>query len=58
MFKTYRELMCHFYICLDVHGDYKGSSNSLKSWANYLFPSLMSAHEEAQFGAWKRTSFE
>jgi len=31
LFETYRELMCHFYICLDVHISYKGSSNSLKS---------------------------
>ena len=31
LLETYRELMCHFYICLDVHGGYKGSSNSLKS---------------------------
>ena len=38
LFETYRELMYHFYICLDVYGDYKGSSNSLKSWVDYLFP--------------------
>ena len=31
LFETYRELMCHFYTCLDVHGGYKGSLNSLKS---------------------------
>ena len=31
LLETYRDLMCHFYICLDVHGGYKGSSNSLKS---------------------------
>ena len=50
MFETYRELMCHFYICLDVHGGYKGSSNSLKCWADYLFPTLKEALEEARFG--------
>jgi len=31
LFETYRELMCHFYICLDMHGSYKGSLNNLKS---------------------------
>jgi len=50
LFETYRELMWHFYICLDVHGGYKGSSNSLKSWADYLFPTLEKAPEEARFG--------
>jgi len=50
LFETYQELMCHFYICLDVHGGCKGSSNSLKSWADYLFPSLENAPEEARFG--------
>ena len=50
LFETYRELMCHFYICLDVHGRYKGSSNSLKSWVDYLFPTLEKAPEEARFG--------
>jgi len=30
LFESYRELMCYFYICLDVHGSYKGSSNNLK----------------------------
>ena len=30
LFETYRELMYHFYIYLDVHGGHKGSSNSLK----------------------------
>jgi len=50
LFETYREMMYHFYIFLDVHGGYKGSSNSLKSWADYLFFSLEKAPEEAQFG--------
>ena len=31
MFETYQELMCHFNICSDVHGSYKGGLNSLKS---------------------------
>jgi len=34
---------------LDVHGGYKGSSNSLKSWADYLFSTLEEAPEEARF---------
>ena len=42
--------MCHFYTCLDVHSGYKGSSNSLKSWAYYLFFTLEKAPEEARFG--------
>ena len=42
--------MCHFYICLDVHGGFKGNSNSLKSWADYLFSTLEKAPEEAWFG--------
>ena len=50
LFETYRELMCHFYICLDVHGSYKRSSNSLKSWADYLFSSLEKALIKAHFG--------
>jgi len=45
LFETYRELMCHFYICLDVHGGHKGSSNSLKSWEDYLFPTLEKASD-------------
>ena len=49
LFKTYRELMCHFYIYMDVHGDYKRSSKSLKSWADYLFPILEKAPKEARF---------
>jgi len=48
LFETYRELMCHFYICLDVHGGFKGNSNRLKSWANYLFSTLEKAPKEAR----------
>jgi len=46
-FETYKELMCHFYICLNVHDSYKGCSNSLKSKADYLFPTLEKALKEA-----------
>ena len=35
---------------LGMHGGYKGSSNSLKGWADYLFPTLEEALEEARFG--------
>ena len=31
LFETYLELMCHFYICSDMHDNYKGGSNSSKS---------------------------
>ena len=34
---------------LDMHGDYKGSSNSLKSWANCLFPTIKKAPKKARF---------
>jgi len=47
LFETYRELMCHFYICSDMHGSYKGGTNSLKSWADYLFPNLENSTEES-----------
>ena len=50
MFETYRELMCHFYICLDVHGGFKENLNSLKSLVDYLFLTLEKAPEEARFG--------
>ena len=50
LFETYRELMCNFYICLDVYGGYMRSSNSLKSWVDYLFSSMENAPEEARFG--------
>ena len=31
LFETYRELMCHLYICSSMHGSHKGTSCSLKS---------------------------
>jgi len=49
MFETYRELKCHFYICSDMHGNYKEGSNS-KSWGDYLFANLENAPEEAHCG--------
>ena len=35
--KTYRELMCHFYICLDIYPS-RENVNNLKSLVEYLFP--------------------
>jgi len=37
MYETYRELMCHFYICLDLNPS-RENVNNLKSWVEYLFP--------------------
>ena len=48
MFKTYRELMCHFYICMDVHNARK-NANRIKVWVDYLFPILDDAPKEVQF---------
>jgi len=31
LFETYRELMCHFYICSSMHGGHKEASSSSKS---------------------------
>ena len=39
LYETYRELMCHFYVCLDLHSSRK-ATNNLKTWVDYLFPSL------------------
>ena len=47
LFETYRELMCHLYICSSMHGSHKGASCSLKSWENYLFPDLEGTPEVA-----------
>ena len=48
LFETYRELMCHFYIGLDVY-HVCGNVNGLKCWADYLFSILEDALEEIQF---------
>jgi len=39
--------MCYFYICLDLHPG-RGATNSLKTWVNYLFPSLDGPIESLQ----------
>ena len=41
----YLELMCHFHICLVSH-NIRGNMCRLKSWADYLFPTLESVPEE------------
>ena len=50
LFETYRELMCHLYICFSMHGGHKGVLCSLKSWENYLFPDLEVTPEAAHCG--------
>ena len=50
LFETYRELMCHLYICSSMHGSSKGASCSLKSWGDYLFPDMENAPEAAHYG--------
>ena len=45
MFEIYRELMCHFCICMDVHNTH-GNANGIKVWVDYLFPVLDSAPED------------
>ena len=35
-YETYRKLMCHYYICLDLHPNH-GYVIRLKSWVEYLF---------------------
>jgi len=44
MYETFRELMFHFKICLDVHG-VRGNVNGLKSWVDYLFSRLDSTQK-------------
>ena len=39
LYETYRELMCHFYICLNPHSGH-GATINLKVWIDYMFPSL------------------
>ena len=50
LFETYRELMCHLYICSSMHGNSKGTSCSLKSWGDYLFPDMENTPEAAHCG--------
>ena len=45
LYETYRELMCHFYICLNTHS-IRSRTNGLKSQAAYFFPTLDGAPEE------------
>ena len=48
LFETYQELMCYFYICLDVHNA-QGIANGMKVWTDYLFSVLDEVLEEVQF---------
>ena len=48
MFETYRELMCHFYICMDVHNT-RGNANEINVSTDYLFPVLDDAPEKVHF---------
>jgi len=48
MFETYQELMCNFYICMDVHNT-RENTNRIKVWADYLFPVLDGVLEDVQF---------
>ena len=36
LYEMYRELMCHYYICLNLYPS-RENINSLKSWVEYLF---------------------
>ena len=45
IFETYRELICHFYICMDVHNA-RGNANGMKIWVDYLFPILDDARKK------------
>jgi len=48
MFEMYRELIRHFYICMDVHSA-QGNVNGMKVLVDYLFPVLDDAPKEVQF---------
>jgi len=37
MYEMYRELMCHFYICLDLYPS-RENVYKLKTWVEFLFP--------------------
>ena len=45
MFEMYRELIRHFYICMDVHSA-QGNVNGMKVLVDYLFPVLDDAPKE------------
>jgi len=47
IYETYRELMCQFYICLDLYPS-RRNVNSLKSWVAYLFPVVDGPFENLQ----------
>jgi len=47
LYEVYRELMCHFYICMYINKT-KGNINDQKAWADYLFINLSHAREEVR----------
>ena len=47
LYKTYRELLCYFYICLDLYLSH-GTTNGLKTWVDYLFPAVDGPLEDHQ----------
>ena len=48
MFETYQELMCHFYISMDVHNTHE-NANTIKVLVDYLFSILDGAPKDVQF---------
>jgi len=47
LYEIYRELMCHFYICMDINKT-KGNIIGQKAWADYLFTNLSQAREKVK----------
>ena len=47
LYETYWELMRHFFICLDHHPSHE-NTNSLKTWAECLFPVVGGPLEDLQ----------
>ena len=47
LYETYRELMCHFYIYLDLHPS-RRTTNGLKTWVDYFFPAMGIPLEDLQ----------
>jgi len=47
LYETYRELICHYYICLDLYPS-SGNLISLTSWIGYLFTTVDGPVEDLQ----------
>lgn len=50
VYDTYRELMCYFYICLNMNKT-RGYKNGLKQWAEHLFVNLDSTNSDVRVRA-------